>query len=232
MSFRDLTPLNSQHGVAEFGGANNGGRQHTPQQKMRKNSLKRAASGSCNKSRPIMAERLDTIEFCRSKSESDYHVVQSLMVQQREEEYAVRVMQLREEELQDIHRKMHVVNEIYKELGEVVGQQQEHIDEIENKFRGAAEHTRRGLEQIENANKKHERRNDDKTNGLEEDGDTTDKKEQFFLFRYLSKTVSEISKLLSICGGSGSIDFVDDGCVGRSRSSLGGVGLNGGCCRP
>ena len=219
MSFRDLTPRNSRHGVAELVSANNGGRQQTPQQRMRKNSLKRATSTSCNKSGPMTTERFDNIEFCRSKSESDYHVVQSLMVQRREEEYAVRVMQQREEELMDIHRKMHVVNEIYKELGDVVEGQQEHIDEIENKFGGAAEHTRRGLEQIENANKKHERRKEvDESRGEDDGSGTTDKEAQFILFRYLSKTVAEISKLLSVCGGSGSIDFVDDGCCKPRRN--------------
>lgn len=162
-----------------------------------------------NKSKP-MAQRFESIEFCRSKSESDY-VVQSLIVQQREEEYAIQVMEQREEELRDIHRKMHVVNEIYKELGEVVEQQQDQIDQIEVEFEGAAESTRRGLEQIEKANKKRERRKDER-DGEGGDGDGPDKAKQFFLFRYLSKTASEISKLLSVCGGSGSINFVDDGC--------------------
>jgi hypothetical protein len=222
MSFRDLTTRSRRDGGASelAGGANNGGRQHaTPQQQQHigKSSLKRATSTSCaNMSGPMTKERFDTIEFCRSKSESDYHVVQSLVVQRREEEYAIRVMQEREEELMDIHRKMHVVNEIYKELGEVVEGQQERIDEIETKFGGAAEQTRRGLEQIENANKKHERRKrDDEANGEgggSKGGSTTNKAEKFILFRYLSKTVSEISKLLSVCGGSGSMDFVDDGC--------------------
>ena len=32
-----------------------------------------------------------------------------------------------EEELKKIHQKMHVVNEIYKDLGEVVGEQQDQI---------------------------------------------------------------------------------------------------------
>jgi hypothetical protein len=161
------------------------------------------------------AQRFQSIEFCRSKSESDYgaHAVhQSLMVQQREEEYAIQVMQQREEELRDIHRKMHAVNEIYKDLGEVVGQQQEQIDEIENKFGEAAESTRRGLEQIEQANSKKRERRKDRGEVEGEDGDGgPDKATKFFVFRYLSKTVSEISKLLSVCG-SGSVDLVDDRC--------------------
>jgi hypothetical protein len=210
MSFRDFTSGNNRHEGADVDGANNG-RQYTPQQ-MKKNSLRRARSGSnmnTNKSKP-MVQRFESIEFCRSKSESDY-VVQSLIVQQREEEYAIQVMEQREEELRDIHRKMHVVNEIYKELGEVVEQQQDQIDQIEVEFEGAAESTRRGLEQIEKANKKRERRKDER-DGEGGDGDGPDKAKQFFLFHYLSKTAAEISKLLSVCGGSGSINFVDDGC--------------------
>jgi hypothetical protein len=230
MSFRDFKPRDSRGG-AEFDRptANNGRKYNTAtapqkqqqQQQLKKNSLRRVTSGSNvnTKTRSALmggAQGFNPIEFCRSKSESDYGasaVHQSLMVQQREEEYSMRVMQQREEELRDIHRKMHVVNEIYKELGEIVGQQQEQIDEIENKFGGASESTRRGLEQIEQANsKKRERRKKD-GGGIEgEDGDRgPDNATRFFLFRYLSKTASEISKALSVCG-SGSIDLVDDRC--------------------
>ena len=217
MSFRDFTPRNNRHGGAEFDRAAN----TTPPKQLNTNSLRRATSGSnvrtsnyCSR-QTMGAQRFQSIEFCRSKSESDYgaHAVhQSLMVQQREEEYAIQVMQQREEELRDIHRKMHAVNEIYKDLGEVVGQQQEQIDEIENKFGEAAESTRRGLEQIEQANSKKRERRKDGGEVEGEDGDGgPDKATKFFVFRYLSKTVSEISKLLSVCG-SGSVDLVDDGC--------------------
>jgi len=144
---------------------------------------------------------------------------QSLLIQQREEEYALRTMQQREKELLDIHHKMHVVDAIYKDLGEIVGQQQEQIDTLENQFERAEDSTRRGLEQIEKANKKYDRRKQKKGSGSgnddagnEEEDAGPDKKDQFFLFAYLSKKASEITRLISVCGGSGSVDYVHGEC--------------------
>lgn len=129
----------------------------------------------------------------------------------------MQVMQQRESELRDINRKMNVVNEIYKDLGEVVDQQQEQIDDVEDQFGSAAEATRRGLEQIEKANKTHKKvtavdaeQNDD-IGGIG-GGSASEKRKQFFLLHYisksLSKSASEIAKMVSVCGGS-SADYVD-----------------------
>lgn len=118
----------------------------------------------------------------------------------------MRTMRQREEELRDIHRKMHTVNEIYKDLGEVVDQQQEQIDLVDDQFGEAAEATRRGLEHIEKANSK--------TLGAglkrdESDEVGSDKRKQFVLLHFLSKSVSEIAKIVSACTGSGSASYVD-----------------------
>ena len=149
------------------------------------------------------------------------------LIQQREEEYALKVMQQREHELLDINRKMHVVDEIYKDLGEIVGgQQQETIDALENQFEKVEMSTRRGLEQLEKANKKYNDRTKQqqqertRTIGGGDDNDDTgnddeglpDKKEQFFMFAYLSKKASEIARLLSACGGTTSVDYVHGEC--------------------
>jgi len=176
-------------------------------------------------------KHLESLQYSRSQSDSTHHRRQSIspyhandadngarrsvqLVQQREEEYAVHVMQQREEEMRDIHRKMSVVNEIYKDLGQVVDQQQEQIDRVEDKFGGAADATRRGLELLEKANSKHEKvaaaDNDDDRNDI---GGAAEKRKQFILFQYLSKSVTksanEVVKLISVCGGSGSADYVD-----------------------
>jgi len=126
---------------------------------------------------------------------------QSLLVQQREEEYAMQVMQQREEELRDINRKMHTIDAIYKDLGEVVDQQQDQIDSLEDQFGRAADATNRGLAQIEKANKTKQKKMNDNANG-EEQG-IGDKKKQ------LSKSASELSKMVSACTGSGSASYVD-----------------------
>jgi len=211
MSFRDFSPRGNPQG----------------QPQTRKSPLRRAASNTARPS-PQRMDSLQYSDFSRSKSEnsypsyrndqsltSSYHghndtldsAQQSLLVQQREEEYALRVMQQREEEMRDIHRKMNVVNEIYKDLGEVVDQQQEQIDAIEDKFGNAADATRRGMEQIEKANKTHKKvAADTEQDGIGERA--SEKRKQFFLLHYLSKSASEIAKLARVCGG-GSADYVD-----------------------
>jgi hypothetical protein len=234
MSFRDIVPRNS---LGDGGGGGGGGAEYaTPPQQLKKNTLRRAKSGGSNinhmlmlstngngtpttnhhyhfggTNRPIPQRYFDTIEFCRSRSESDYAAIQqSLMVQQREEEYAIHIMQQREESIRDIHQKIHVVNEIYKELGEVVTQQGEQIDVIEKQFESAAEITQRGLEQIEFANGKKKQKDACESNDDEEGDDNKVKK--FFIHRVISRAVKEITKALSNCGGSGSLNFVDDSC--------------------
>jgi len=125
--------------------------------------------------------------------------------QQREEDFALQLMREREQELRDINQKMHVVNEIYKDLGEVVSGQQEQIDTIENQFGNAAENSRRGLEQLEKANSKGQKKNPD-TN--DEDKDETRQDEcQFFLLKYIQNKMCAIGKMVSICGGSASANY-------------------------
>ena len=141
-------------------------------------------------------------------------------------------MQQREHELLDINRKMHVVDEIYKDLGEIVGgQQQESINALENQFEKVEMSTRRGLEQLEKANKRYNDRTkqqqlqertwtigggDDDGGGHDDTGNDDeglpDKKEQFFMLAYLSKKASEIARLLSACGGTTSVDYVHGEC--------------------
>ena len=225
MSFRDFTPRQPQHCTP------------TP---LKKGPLRRTTSNTHTSTSSLSHQQqqqqqqgFDGLPLTRSRSDLisyDNHYyhggdiagggdgVQSqhhLRVQQREEEYAHQVMQQREQELLDINRKMHVVDEIYKDLGEIVGQQQETIDELENQFERAEESTRRGLEQLEKANKKYDRRKlknggDDSGNDVNDEG--PNKKDQFFVFAYLSKKASEIGRLLSVCGGSGSVDYVHGEC--------------------
>ena len=141
-----------------------------------------------------------------------------LQVQQREEEYAIQVMREREEELKDINRKMHVVNEIYKDLGEVVDQQQEQIDEIEDQFGNAAHDTERGLDQLERANKKHNNRQNDNSNEEQTEDPGLQKPGQYFSLDYLRRgatqaageiaaKISAAGKIVTLCG-SGSASYV------------------------
>ncbi len=254
MSFRDFTQRQpqqqqqQQHGNTAF-----------TKGSLRRTTSNTCASSSSsllfpNQHSQLQPQRLDALPLTRSRSDlisydnyyycnathtnaaaattADDDVSSStrLLIQQREEEYALKVMQQREHDLLDINRKMHVVDEIYKDLGEIVGgQQQETINALENQLERVEMSTRRGLEQLEKANKKYSDRrkqrtkskggggggDDDDDGGhddTENDEGLPNKKEQFLVLAYLSKKVSEIAKLLSACGGSTSVDYVHGEC--------------------
>ena len=61
-------------------------------------------------------------------------------------------MREREEEIKNIHKGMHQVNEIYKDLAHLVDNQQEGIDQIETQMENTKENTATGLKHIEKAN--------------------------------------------------------------------------------
>lgn len=65
------------------------------------------------------------------------------------------IMREREEEIRNINRGMHTVNEIYKDLAHIVGQQQEQIDIIENQMEDSRVNAESGLKQVEKANEKY-----------------------------------------------------------------------------
>jgi len=67
------------------------------------------------------------------------------------------IMRQREAEVIEINRKMHQVNAIYKDLGELVSSQQELIDQVEVDMEAAAINTKSGLSQLQTANKKSDR---------------------------------------------------------------------------
>ena len=64
------------------------------------------------------------------------------------------IMREREEEIRNINRGMHQVNEIYKDLATFVDSQQEQIDTIETQMEDSKANAESGLKQIERANEK------------------------------------------------------------------------------
>jgi len=126
-------------------------------------------------------------------------IQQSPSIQRREDEYALQVMQQREGEIRTIQQKMNVVNEIYKDLGQVVDEQGEQINNVEDTFNRSNQNTKKGLEQLTKANAKGNKKNAN-DDGSEE-GDSNDKRKQFFLFKYIQKSANEISKMVSVCTG-------------------------------
>jgi syntaxin 7 len=63
-------------------------------------------------------------------------------------------MREREEEIRNINRGMHQVNEIYKDLAHIVGSQQEQIDQIETQMEESKENAEKGLAHVVKANEK------------------------------------------------------------------------------
>mmetsp|Transcript_96642 Transcript_96642/g.278998 ORF Transcript_96642/g.278998 Transcript_96642/m.278998 type:complete len:265 (-) Transcript_96642:193-987(-) len=62
------------------------------------------------------------------------------------------IMREREEEIRNINKGMHTVNEIYKDLAHIVGSQQDQVDQIETQMEDARNNAESGLEQVQKAN--------------------------------------------------------------------------------
>lgn len=207
MSFRDF----SRRSTGSSGGSRKSIPQRTNSIAVNRATQKQISSNSIQNSFAASVEtacsnNLDSHSSLPSNTidnSRDEHALN--LSQQREEDFALQLMREREQELRDINHKMHVVNEIYKDLGEVVSGQQEQIDTIENQFGNAAENSRRGLEQLEKANSKGQKKNPD-TNDEDKD-DTRQDECQFFLLKYVQNKMCAIGKMVSICGGSASANY-------------------------
>lgn len=68
-------------------------------------------------------------------------------------------MREREEEIRNINKGMHKVNEIYRDLAHIVSSQQEMIDEIETQMDDARGNAESGLTQVQKANEKYDNAN-------------------------------------------------------------------------
>ena len=65
------------------------------------------------------------------------------------------IMRERDDEIRKINKGMHQVNQIYKDLAHIVGEQQEHVDQIEDKMEESKIAAQSGLDQIHKANEKY-----------------------------------------------------------------------------
>jgi len=77
-----------------------------------------------------------------------------LQMQLREDRVNEEIMREREEEIRNINKGMHQVNEIYKDLAHIVSAQQEGVDEVEVHMEQANNSAEAGLKQIEKATAK------------------------------------------------------------------------------
>jgi len=82
-----------------------------------------------------------------------------MQMQIEEDRLNEQIMREREQEIRNINQGMHQVNEIYKDLAHIVGEQQEQIDQIETQMDDANVNAEKGLEHIEKANVKADQNN-------------------------------------------------------------------------
>ena len=136
----------------------------------------------------------------QSQQQQQMTIQQSPSIQRREDEYALQVMQQREGEIRTIQQKMNVVNEIYKDLGQVVDDQGTQINNVEDTFNRSNLNTQKGLEQLTKANTKGSKKNNSGGNS-EEGMEGDNRRKQFFLFKYIQRSANEISKMVSVCTG-------------------------------
>lgn len=73
-------------------------------------------------------------------------------VQMQEEAINTAIIQETEEELQNINKSLYTVNEIYRDLANIVDQQQEAVEQIETNTEGAHARAQEGLVQVQKAN--------------------------------------------------------------------------------
>ncbi|CAM9136760.1 unnamed protein product [Pylaiella littoralis] len=73
-------------------------------------------------------------------------------VQMQEEAINTAIIQETEEELQQINKSLYKVNEIYRDLANIVDQQQEAVETIETNTEGAHARAQEGLNQVQKAN--------------------------------------------------------------------------------
>ena len=101
-----------------------------------------------------MREEEDVSDFCVpcQSISNPFSFIYSFIILQR---LQLEMMREREEEIRNINRGMHQVNEIYKDLAHIVGSQQEQIDTIENQMEESKINAEAGLKQVERANEKY-----------------------------------------------------------------------------
>ena len=90
-----------------------------------------------------------------SAAESLQQEQQRFQLQLQQDQLHQEIMTEREQEIRNINKGMHQVNEIYKDLAHIVGSQQEHVDQIETQMDNAKGNAESGLSQVQKANEKY-----------------------------------------------------------------------------
>jgi len=108
---------------------------------------------NCKSKRSIVdARRRDFLEKEERNMVEECSDMPFLEMQLQEDRINEDIMREREEEIRNINKGMHQVNEIYKDLAQIVEGHQYQIDEIGNHMGDANKNAENGLIQFEKAN--------------------------------------------------------------------------------
>lgn len=124
--------------------------------KLEKELRQQAANASKNNTAALAYEQqllLQQQQQQQNQQPLDHY--QQVQLQLHHDRLAEEIMREREEEIRNINRGMHQVNEIYKDLAHIVGSQQEQIDQIETQMEESRANAESGLKQVERANEKY-----------------------------------------------------------------------------
>jgi len=100
-------------------------------------------------------EEVDAAKNANNHPNSAKNKLQQQQLVLQQDRLQEEIMKEREAEIRQINKGMHQVNEIYKDLAHIVGEQQEMVDGIETKMEDTKSSAQAGLEQIAKANDKY-----------------------------------------------------------------------------
>ena len=116
----------------------------------------RSNGSSSSYNNPFHSHNLDAADDNNNNSNNIWAEQQRLQqLQVQEDRLHEEIMREREEEIRNINHGMHTVNEIFKDLAHIVGQQQEQVDQIETQMEDSRANAESGLAQVEKANEKY-----------------------------------------------------------------------------
>ena len=101
------------------------------------------------------AARRDQESNSHNNNNNTQTVLQQQQIQIQQDRLQEEIMREREDEIRAINKGMHQVNEIYKDLAHIVGEQQDDVDQIESKMEESKTAAQSGYEQVSKANEKY-----------------------------------------------------------------------------
>jgi chromosome segregation ATPase len=111
--------------------------------------------GQANAANAARNNNNNTPTHINAAAESLQQDQQRFQLQLQQDRLHQEIMTEREQEIRNINKGMHQVNEIYKDLAHIVGSQQEHVDQIETQMDNAKGNAESGLSQVQKANEKY-----------------------------------------------------------------------------